>query len=1001
MTTIVCPACRGWRRHSFDRFCGACGTSFITLAARVDPPCSYQGGGPQPRTLEIRLENRGSVDPRGTVVVLRESGTETELHRQTIPEGQLAAEHDFWCFSVDLPPRLHAAPWRGELVHLLPDPSPAQRLRVVEFGNPMPVVALREARLGLPAGAAAPAVTLALVLKDGGAAPIASLVIEPGDGTAPHGTAPHGPAPRIAGATDGVLLLPGQPAELSLELDGELVNRLRRQPGGLAFILSATLEGSPRPLRLPFSLFVETPARPDISVPPRFSALAGRESRLPVTIVNRGGQECTMLELHGSVTDGANPPWPFKHAFSGAAARLAAGETRTVELRLAPPEGKAAAGSHRGTVTLALAPGVAAPKSRSFILDVLAPRPFDGIVSIDFGTTASAVACLRHGDTQPRIVPLTAGSAFIPTSIAYVLDPQEGLLVRIGDEARRWAEAPDGRFVLYFDDLKWRLTSRETLRLPDGSTRSWIDIAADYLRALRLRIEEHPDVAALVRQIHPSRPARFGSAACAALRLAFRRAGMEAVEIGTGDGGHTMISESWSPLLLALPLQQLAPMQHEAIGSSELLGPVVAGTHRILTYDVGGGSTDLSLFVIEVKDRATITVREVATEGTSLLCGNAIAALLFRHLHPSLEGWLERNGHPPDAIPFQLPWDEVPPDGIDPVAGANGRALLRLLRALQDWNGPFLDIITARGSKPLFAPDDAELMEWLRAHQKEVMPTLLLDGMPLRLTMIDGGVAEVPWGRDGLELDLPSFLAAFVREIEQPMKALHASALGAVGKEEEPPHLVTTGRGGLFPLVNAMTREHHDGWQAKRAGKVWRVNPDYLKIITSLGSVLLADLSGSATGIVFRSDLGALFGCVGDLEPTTGRQRFLRLSAGYPEPDDGVIAAHRPLPPGNLVRRFEFGMAQGEGDILTARFQREFSVQGRVDLTAEEAVSAHILVEARRPFQLTVSIGVAVPNDGADWSSRRTIELGTVLLIPESDIPETERAEGGAEPATA
>ena len=977
---IVCSACKGWRRHSFDRFCGACGESFVSLAARVDPRCSFLGARPLPRTLEVCLQNSGAVDPGGTAVVLRDIGTGADIHRQAIPESRLAVEHDLWTYTVDLPGRLHASPWRGELVHLLPGPSSERVLGIVEFGLPMPVLALKDRTLAIPATSAAhpPAPALILLLKDGISAPVASVAVEACDG----------PAPRVARPWKPERILPDRPREVVLDVDTDLLNALRRQPGGLAFTLAVTLDGAPGPMRLPFGLLIETPARPEIAIPASTTALVGRTARIPVTVTNRGGSPCTIIELRAIVTNGHRPPRVVTHPFHGAAARLAAGETRLVEMLL-PPGGddEAAAGARRGEIALELA-DVAAPKPRAFVLDTVEPQPFDGIVSIDFGTTATAVAYHRHGDPEPRILPLARGNPFIPTAIAYVVDPRSGHLVtEIGDEARRRAEAPEGRLVLYFDNLKWRLTSTETVRLPDGSTRSWIDIAAEYLRTLCARIEEHPDIAARIVQVHPSRPARFGSAACAALRRAFEGAGMEPMDIGTGDGGHAMISESWSPLLLALPLPHLAPMQHATVETSELLGPVLAGTHHLLTYDVGGGSTDLSLFAIEVKDRATITVREVATEGTELLCGNAIGGLLFRYLRPSLDAWLERQGLHAHLAPIHLPWDAMPPDGIDAAAGGNGRAMLRLLQALQDGHrGPFHHIIDERAGKTLFDADDAELRDWLGAYQRDAMHERLVDRLPLRLTTTDGEALEVPWGAEGIELDLPGFLAAFVREMERPMKALHASALGPLNKAgEELPHLVSTGRGGLFPLVSAMIREHHNAWRADRAGRVWRVNPDYLKNITSLGSVLLADLTGSATGIVFRSDVTALFGCVGDIDPRTGRQRFLRMCAGYPTPKDGVLVVHRPLPPGNLVRRFDFGVALCEGDVLEARFQREFTVSGRVSLSPEEAANAHILVEARQPHRLTVGIGSGRPGEPVGW--RGAVELGTVALVAESAAP--------------
>lgn len=87
------------------------------------------------------------------------------------------------------------------------------------------------------------------------------------------------------------------------------------------------------------------------------------------------------------------------------------------------------------------------------------------------------------------------------------------------------------------------------------------------------------------------------------------------MRVPDATGFESVISESWSPLILALPLPELRKVQRDAIGDISLFRDKMTGRHVVLTYDVGGGSTDMSLFIVEIADLSKITVREIATDG--------------------------------------------------------------------------------------------------------------------------------------------------------------------------------------------------------------------------------------------------------------------------------------------------------------------------------------------------------------------------------------------------
>lgn len=985
---LICPDCQSWRRHSSDRFCGHCGRSFILLTARATPQYTYAGRvNAHPSSVTVTVTNAGPINPVGTMIVLIDRASGQELYRKDLPDGLLSTRDDCMDCDIPLPPFVVATPlWKGRIEHRIPGRDDRRTLCDLDFGLPDPMLALAEDTvepvLLSPEQAAVP---IRLQLRAGALAPIERIDVDmdriDGWDSPPVVNLPP-TSPRLTA---------GEELQLSLTLTGPLIGRLRLAPGGLRVMLAIRLRNRDEPVRLPLLMRFKTPAKPEFSIPNRVTGLNGRTARLPITLTNHGGSACTLHTLEARLNAGPERI-VGKLEFTGAEAALEPGEARKVDLPLSLRFGDGRTLDPRTyfcEVELSfLDEGFSIP-TRTVAVEVRPVQPFNGYIAIDFGTTETAVAYLRHDEAgPPRVLSLEPTSAFVPTTIAYAYDADTNTLTRyIGNEARRRAESPNGASIIVLDNLKWRIGSAEMLSLPNGESVSWIDIAGDYLRLLKERIEEHPSIAASVERAYPTRPARFSSPATAGLTAAFKKAGMIPMGVGSGGEREVLVSESWSPLILAQPLPHLEAVQKDALDGS-VLGSAFVGAHHVLTYDVGGGSADLSMFVIEVADRSRISVREVATDGSEVLCGNGIAALLFRHLSISLDSWFQKRSIQRFRVPIHLPWDEIPPGGVDSIAARNGRAVARLLRSLQNGRegGPFLSLLGAfveqLGENRSLDPSDGAVAKWLSAYQTSTLAAEMLDGAPLALTTADGEVLEIHWGPEGLGLDLPGFVADFYEGMAAPMRQTLNNVLPTDGPRGQPLHVLVSGRGSLFPLVRPMIRGHVAAALGKRAHDLHFIDTEFLKNITSLGALYLAELVLNSTGMQFRSEASTLFGILGDLDLRSGRRRFLKLCDGYPMPADGICAVRRPLPPGNLDRRVELGVATREGDLEESRFRQEYVVSNRVNLTAQQAENLHVLIVARREHCLTVSLGWPTPGgDLNDPSTFETIELGAIALV--------------------
>lgn len=204
------------------------------------------------------------------------------------------------------------------------------------------------------------------------------------------------------------------------------------------------------------------------------------------------------------------------------------------------------------------------------------------IIGIDLGTTNSEVALLEGG--RPRMI-LDSGQAILPSVVGLADDGQ----LLVGEVARnQWLLAPE-RTVR---SVKRRMGEDVKLTMGDQEF-SPQEISAMILRALKLRAQEH-----LGRQVSKAVitvPAYFNDAQRQATREAGELAGLDVVRI---------INEP-TAASLAYEASQTEPQ-------------------KILVYDLGGGTFDVSIVQIERN-----VVEVLSSHGDTHLGGDDFDKLLI------------------------------------------------------------------------------------------------------------------------------------------------------------------------------------------------------------------------------------------------------------------------------------------------------------------------------------------------------------------------------------
>ncbi|GAB4361843.1 MAG: molecular chaperone DnaK [Methylohalobius crimeensis] len=198
------------------------------------------------------------------------------------------------------------------------------------------------------------------------------------------------------------------------------------------------------------------------------------------------------------------------------------------------------------------------------------------IIGIDLGTTNSEVAILDHG--RPVIIPDEFGNRILPSVVG--VDDYGGLLV--GEAAFNQCRLYPERTVR---SIKRRMGTAETVSLGDREY-SPQEISAIILRTLKAQAEDH-----LRRPVHKAVitvPAYFNDAQRQATREAGEIAGLEVVRILNEPTAAALVYET------------------------DLTRPM-----KILVYDLGGGTFDVSVVQIEAG-----VVEVIASHGDNHLGGD-------------------------------------------------------------------------------------------------------------------------------------------------------------------------------------------------------------------------------------------------------------------------------------------------------------------------------------------------------------------------------------------
>src|SRR5438874_8986660 len=210
----------------------------------------------------------------------------------------------------------------------------------------------------------------------------------------------------------------------------------------------------------------------------------------------------------------------------------------------------------------------------------------DIIVGIDLGTTNSEVAYVRDG--QPVVCPDEDGDPILPSFVGL---SEDGRLL-VGKAARnQWVLAPERTIK----SIKRKMGQDVKVKLGDQEYRPQ-EISAMILKALRDRAAQQ--LGTEVRKAVITVPAYFNDAQRQATREAGELAGLEVVRI-----------------------------LNEPTAASLTYDPSQRELQRLLVYDLGGGTFDVS--IVQAQEGV---VEVLSSHGDTQLGGDDFDELLFNHI---------------------------------------------------------------------------------------------------------------------------------------------------------------------------------------------------------------------------------------------------------------------------------------------------------------------------------------------------------------------------------
>jgi hypothetical protein len=992
---MLCQHCFAWRCHPDERFCGNCGDNLLQAYVNIEPVSTIYQGREVPSQITTLIRNvHGGLG--GTHFFWRnpETGFEVPLVNLELEALNQPNEQETYATNsaeLGLDPDV---PMEWFLMHQV-SPDKAYCRAVLSCAIPQPHLALAQSEWVLLEQERV--LPLTLRHDTGGRATVEQIKVSAYEGVALN-------LPEIDPALFPFTLSEGETQRLPLPLTEEVLRVLQGRPQGLQLVLAVQIKYLSQPIDLPLKLRVPIAARPRLNLPEQVRALQGRLLRLPVPIENQGGESCRLKNVQVTIRLGPKVLCRGISETSVEGEVLEAGKTHTalvvLELLDLEQDHPLAARRYQCDVHPILFEEELACPKQTIELEIRAPKPYTGMVAIDFGTTATAVA--YHPKAQMGQTPLSLSLSekdhFIPTAIAYYLNEKDELAYCIGHEAMAVLNNAQISDRVYLDNLKWQLDNPEPVLLPDGSDKLWEDIAVDYLKRIKEIIEQDSDIVAVVEQVAMTQPSRFHPLLTRALNRAYHKAKFKPLPLSLGDKIQSAIAESWPSLITCLPLHDLKSFQFDTVGDPVLGNSHLIGQHAVLTYDVGGGSTDLSLFLIAIENMATMQITDLQTDGTGKsdhFFGNGFSGLLFKHLWPACEMWLLRQGYDPSQFPISLPWERLRPGADQIIARQNGRRCAAfILKHLQSDTGPFEQINLRLRHIGIWDDSQNEELANIMNEVQELFDRLM-NQTSLTLQGLHGAAVTIPSGShhqgNGLSLNFEGFIKEFIESCSFPMfkrlqRLLHHSEVS-----ELKVYLLVSGRGAFFPLVGTMLWAHQERLrnENKKEGKKEiqkieqvRVDPKFAKTIVSQGACYLAKLSNVASGITFiPRHLPSL--CIqGDLDPNTGIPQLIPLCHGLPSLADGWQIAPYPIRPGYRVMHFSFYLSTHNKPMLSPEDKLLIELSQELELAPEIAEKACIMIKAKAEDCLEIYLGKPSDMHQTDYEHWDKHLLGHYEMTP-------------------
>ncbi|MGH8551677.1 MAG: hypothetical protein ACRERS_00100, partial [Methylococcales bacterium] len=622
MALPLCSNCEAWRIHPNDRFCGYCGESTLVIQVKLAPQTVYFDGNPE-GVVNIGISSLAGklaggaflwrrLSPGADDIPIADNDSDLPLsganhHYQT----PLKKFGDFKRILIE---------W--DLIHRM---TPRKQIPVARLilGQRHPEVALeQDALLFTPEAHAC--VRLTLMHRGGGAVKGARLSVDAGEAWREHVS--------LDVPDETFVLEEGSRKDVELRLSSKLQDFLAQAPFGIHANLIITVPDLARPIGHRLRIYAPIPAIPLLEFVSHESlkALASGIIHASVRISNRGGEGLDLPTFQAILSSGNRTFWQRSCHLS--LSRIESGETRVCQIAI--PLDTQDDAIPEGTYRFTLRPSSdvqnnSAGLTATTSVSLVKRAPYSGIIAIDFGTTASAASCFNYRG-EPTVIQLADQQNYIPTAVCYYLDPDRELCTAIGFEAQRIRDFHVGE-VAYFDNLKWRLAEPQEFLVPNDETRTFKQVAVDYLGAVKKTIENHPAVLAEVDRVCICQPARFDPRLSLLLIEIFRAVGMEP-QIIIEDPKLHAISESWPSAVLCIPSKPLQSWQRSLLQQVDVFnGEDPLGKRwLLLNFDMGGGSTDFSLMTLDIQDYAHIEINEVATDGDNEVAGNFLAELLAK-----------------------------------------------------------------------------------------------------------------------------------------------------------------------------------------------------------------------------------------------------------------------------------------------------------------------------------------------------------------------------------